>query len=173
MGSIFNNMIRLFRQIISFIRFDATRAEKIYLIKCVLGALICYSFYFLLPQYPLYWAVVSTVLVFSPENNNQLAFDRIKCNLLGGAIGLLLYFVPFPNMILLGMGIALTIVIGLALRFDKTIRTALAAVVIVLVEESSSRDWLVAIERIVCVIIGCTVALVITFLFSNAKKMMD
>lgn len=173
MGSIFNNMIRLFRQIISFIRFDATRAEKIYLIKCVLGALICYSFYFLLPQYPLYWAVVSTVLVFSPENNNQLAFDRIKCNLLGGAIGLLLYFVPFPNMILLGMGIALTIVIGLALRFDKTIRTALAAVVIVLVEESSSRDWLVAIERIVCVIIGCTVALVITFLFSSAKKMMD
>lgn len=93
--------------------------------------------------------------------------------MLGGGIGMLLYFVPLPNMLLLGLGIALTIVIGLALRFDKTIRTALAAVVIVLVEESSNKDWTVAIERIVCVVIGCTVALLITFLFSNAKKMMD
>ena len=155
----------------SHIRTDASNAEKLYLLKCVLGAMICYSFYYFLPEYPLYWAVVSTVLVFSPENDNKLAYDRIKCNLLGGAIGVLLYFIPLPTVVLLGIGVGLTIFVGLALHFDKTIRTALASVVIVLVEETTTKDWLVAIERIVCVVIGCAVALILTFWFSNMKKM--
>lgn len=150
-----------------FFRFDVTFSEWIYLIKCVIGAVICYSIYYFLPQYPVYWAVVSVVLVFSPENNSQLAYDRIKSNFLGAGVGLLLYFIPLHTIALLGIGVALTIWFGIALKLDKTLRSALAALVIVLVEESAKRDWLIAIERVICVCLGCLVAMIITYVFSK------
>ena len=142
-------------------------SEGIYLVKCIIGAVVCYLFSTFLPQYPIYWALISVVIVFSPDNNNKLAYDRIKSNLLGAAIGLLLFYIPLPYVLLISLGVALTIVAGITLRLGNALRSALAAMLIVLIEENELNDWTIAFERVICVGIGCLVALAITYLFSK------
>lgn len=148
------------------IRFRLTIKEWMYLIKCLTGAMFCYSFFFILPDYPIQWSLISAVIVLSPDNDSQLAYNRIKSNILGGLIGFALYALPLPNMALLGIGIALVILIAYFLKIENTIRSAMAALVVVLVEQESTKDWLIPFERIISVFIGCIVALFITFLFS-------
>lgn len=158
------NFIKPFRR---FLKTRVSVSEWVYLIKCMIGAAICYLFYVILPQYPVYWALISVVIVFSPDNSNKLAYDRIKSNLLGASIGMLLFFIPVPNIVLVCGGVALTILTGIALKLDNTLRSALAALVIVLIEENHAHDWLIPIERVICVCIGCFVALIVTFVFSK------
>ncbi|MDN5627353.1 MAG: FUSC family protein [Weeksellaceae bacterium] len=153
-----------------FLRWRVSTSEWIYLVKCVIGAAICYLFYAFLPQYPVYWAIISVVIVFSPDNNKKLAYDRIKSNLLGASIGLVLFFIPLPSIMVICCGVALTILVGIALKLDNTLRTALAALVIVLIQENQEHDWMVPIERVVCVCIGCFIALIITFVFSKFQS---
>src|SRR5690606_14746520 len=152
-----------------FLKLKVSVSEWIYLVKCVVGAAICYAFYLFLPQYPVYWALISVVIVFSPDNNSKLAYDRIKSNLLGASIGMLLFFIPLPSILLISIGVALTILAGIAFKLDNPLRSALAAMIIVLIEENQEHDWLVAIERIICVGIGCFAALIITFVFSKFR----
>lgn len=159
-----------FKQFSKFLRWRVSTSEWIYLVKCVIGAAICYLFYAFMPQYPVYWAIISVVIVFSPDNNKKLAYDRIKSNLLGASIGLILFFIPIPSILLVCCGVALTILVGIALRLDNTLRTALAALVIVLIQENQEHNWMIPIERVVCVCIGCFVALIITFLFSKFQS---
>ena len=153
-----------------FLRLRVSISEWIYLVKCVVGAAVCYLFYTFMPQYPVYWAIISVVIVFSPDNNNRLAYDRIKSNLLGASIGLLLFFVPLPNIMRICFGVALTILVGIALKLDNTLRSALAALVIVLIQENQEHNWMIPIERVICVCIGCFVALILTFVFSKFKS---
>lgn len=82
---------------------------------------------------------------------------------------MILFLIPIPNILLICIGVALTILVGIALKLDNTLRSALAAMVIVLIEENQAHDWLIPIERVICVCIGCFVALIITFVFSKFK----
>jgi len=133
----------------------------------VLGVLVCYGFYATFPAYPFYWSIISVVLVFTPDNDQQLAFDRIKANFLGSSVGLLTYFLPLTGVFLFCTGVILTILLGMILRLENTIRPALAAVIIVLVQENQHKDWIIALERGGCVLLGCFVALCITLVFTK------
>ncbi len=148
------------------IKMEMNRREWIYLIKCVVSAMLCYSFFFVVPELPIYWALISTVIVLSPDNDNQLAYTRIKSNVLGGLVGLLLYAIPLPNMLIVALGITLTILIGYFLQIQNTVRSGMAAVIIVLVETKDVKDWSVPVDRIICVFIGCLVSLFVTYIFS-------
>lgn len=112
--------------------------------------------------------MISVVLVFTPDNDQRLAFDRIKANFLGSAIGLLVYLLPIHNIFLFCIGVVVTILLGIILRLENTIRPALAAVIIVLVEEQEKEGYAVALERTICVLVGCIVALCITLVFTRA-----
>ncbi|WP_051293060.1 FUSC family protein [Olivibacter sitiensis] len=156
-----------------YLKFSITSQEWLYMVKCVLGVIICYGFYWAFPQYPFYWSIISVVLVFTPDNDQKLAFDRIKANFLGSAVGLIVYFLPIADVFLFCLGVVITIVCGIILRLENTIRPALAAVIIVLVQESGifgvvEEEYMVAVERAICVLIGCTVALFITMVFTKA-----
>lgn len=153
-----------------YFRLSITSQEWLYMVKCVLGVIICYGFYWAFPKYPFYWSIISVVLVFTPDNDQNLAFDRIKANFLGSAIGLIVYFLPLPSVFLFCLGVVLTIICGIVLRLENTIRPALAAVVIVLVQEHdfAGESYIVAVERTICVLLGCTVALCITLVFTKA-----
>ena len=150
---------------------DLTPNEWIYILKCLIGASICFSIFIAFPQYPLYWSLISVVLVFTPDNSNQLAYDRIKSNFLGAGIGMFLFLLPLSELVLLLLGIMTTILAGFALGFEKTIRPALAALIIVLLEAKDPSHWLIPIERVLCVSLGCVVALLITYGFSKIKKL--
>jgi uncharacterized membrane protein YgaE (UPF0421/DUF939 family) len=148
----------------------------IYILQCVIGLCISYTLYKCFPQHQFYWSMISTVLVIAPDGkgSNQLAFDRMKANILGSSIGLLLFLIHQPNLFLISIAVVLTIIIGTLLKLNTALRTALSAVIIVMIhEEGKSSTWHIAIERMGCVILGCIIGLLITIAFnsfSNFKK---
>lgn len=146
------------------------KEDWLYVVKCMIGAVICYWLYKAFPQYPFFWALISVVLVLSPENDKKLAYLRIEGNALGSAIGLLLFFFPFPTVIILCLGISLTILIGFILKLHASVRTAVAANIIVLFQEKEAHNWNVALNRVGCVLVGCVVGFVITVLFIKLEK---
>ena len=144
--------------------------NPIYLLRCVTGVLICYVLYIKIPSYPFMWAVVSVVIALSPDNSNKQAYDRITANLMGCAVGLALFPLALPVWAGLSIGIGLTIAISYALKKDAALRSALAALVIVLLNEQHTRQWYIPLERVVCVVAGCGVALLVTLGFSQIAK---
>jgi len=149
-------------------------ADYIYTLKCVLGVSICYLIYKIIPQYPFYWAIVSVVLAFSRDNSNEQAYSRIKANILGCAVGACLYPIHIPELLTLCLGVVFTIAISFSLKITQTTRTALAALIIVLIQVEQSKHWEVAIQRVVCVVTGCVIALLLTlffnFIYVNTKR---
>lgn len=138
----------------------------IYLIKCLVGVVICYLLYQYIPQYPFYWSLVSVVVALSPDSSNTLAYDRMKANLLGCTVGLCLYPIHISYLLILCIGVTLTIVFGVAFRITQTLRSALAALVIVTIQEQLEKHWYIAVERVGCVVAGCLVALLVTMFFN-------
>src|SRR5882672_10918700 len=79
----------------------------VYIAKCVSGILLCSFLSVFLSQWIDYsWSLISVVLVLSPEGTDsvELAMTRIKANLVGAGVGVLLLFsqVPGPWNIALG-----------------------------------------------------------------------
>jgi uncharacterized membrane protein YgaE (UPF0421/DUF939 family) len=140
--------------------------ELVYMLKCLSGVSICYILYIRFPAYPFFWAIVSVVLAFSPDNSNRQAYDRMKANLLGCAVGMGLYFLYLPSLLALCLGVFLVIFIGTALKIPTALRPALAALVIVTIREKTGGQWFLPIERVICVVIGCVVALLLSLLFN-------
>ena len=151
-------------------KLSISKQEWLYALKCTLGAAICYVLYEAFPQYPFFWSIVSVVLVVSPENDTKLPYLRMEGNFLGSVIGLLVFFIPLPTIFLLCLGIGLTIIIGLALNLKMSVRTAVAATIIVLFQEQSAHSWEIALQRVGCVLVGCVVGFIITVVFSRLEK---
>jgi len=147
-------------------RFRFNNAILVYAAKCLLGLAICYIFYISFPKYPFYWALISVVVALSPDNSNEQAINRMIANLLGCGVGLCIYLLYLPELVLICLGAALVIAIGVALKITATLRSALAALVIVLLQEENVKHWYIPLERVLCVITGCLVALLLTILFN-------
>ncbi len=150
--------------------FHLSAATFLYVLRCLTGVVVCYVLYRQFPQYPFHWSLVSVVVATSPESSNRLAYDRMKANLLGGAVGLVLYFMDFPTLLLLCVGIVATILIGTLIRLNNATRAAMAALIIVLLQEEQVKDWSLVLQRVACVFVGCIVALLITLMFNMLLK---
>jgi uncharacterized membrane protein YgaE (UPF0421/DUF939 family) len=138
----------------------------IYLVKCLAGVIICYILYREMPQFPFYWSIVSVALALSPDNSSKQAYNRIKANLLGCAVGVCLYPLHLPNLLLLCVGVTIVICVGLALGAADTLRSALAGLIIVTLQVEQGKHWYIALERVLCVLVGCAVALLLTMVFN-------
>ena len=146
-----------------------TLSTILYIAKCILGVIICYFLYQQFPQYPFYWSLVSVAITISPDSSNKLAYDRIIANTLGCAVALLIYPVQAPSLLLLCLGVAITIAAGTLLKLTNVLRTAIAALVIIIITEGEHRNWQIALERVGCVITGCVVALGVTLIFNKVQ----
>lgn len=151
--------------------------NALYATRCIIGVVICYVLFLYFPQLPFQWSVVSVVVAISPDNSPLLALDRMKANLLGCAIGFGLFFINEPNLLMLCIGIILVIVSGLYFQLQGSIRSALAAIVVLMVDSAHEHDWKLALGRLTCVIVGCLIALLVTIGFNwifriikNVKK---
>lgn len=142
-------------------------ATLLYILKCITGIIICYFLYKEFPQYPFYWAIVSVAITVSPDSSNKLAYDRIIANCLGCAVALCLYPIHTSALFLLSIGVAITILIGTSLKLTNVLRSAIAALVIVIINEEEHRSYIIALERVGCVIAGCAVALALTLIFNT------
>jgi uncharacterized membrane protein YgaE (UPF0421/DUF939 family) len=120
--------------------------------------------------------MISAVLVIAPDgkDSDRLAIDRMKANILGSLIGLMLFLIHQPNLFLICIAVILTILIGTFFKLNNALRSALSALVIVMIhEEEKSSTWHIAIERMGCVMLGCIVGLLITLIsnsLDNSKK---
>src|SRR5260221_3626798 len=141
-------------------------SNAVYIIKCLTGILICYGLYKYIPQYPFYWAMVSVSISISMDNSTDQAYNFMKSNILGCAVGITLYPLHLPEILILGIGIVLTICIGIALNITETLKSALVSLGIVIVREEQEKHWFVALERVTCIIAGCLVGLLVTVFFS-------
>ena len=154
--------------------FNLMNLEFQYILKCLMGVLICYVPYVLFPQHEFYWSIISVLLVLAPDHrdSNRLAMDRMKANIIGSAVGLssFLFLVHVPVLVVLCAAVIVNIIICYALGLESTTRSALAALVIVLIQEKEQSSWLTGFERMGCVITGCVVAIIITYVFSRFEK---
>lgn len=144
----------------------------LYTIKCLLGTAICYGFYKAFPQYYLLWSIVSLLLVLAPDPGNSISLPiaRIKANITGALVGLLCFTLPFHQLLNLLIGVVLTIFICSWLKFPTATRSALAALVIVLLQEFGKPMWSYALQRIFAVLLGCLVGLALTLAFQAVER---
>ena len=151
----------------------------VYMLKCLCGFSVCYELYVCFPQHQFYWSMISVLLVISPEkdSSHRLAFNRMKANILGSTVGIVIFMIHRPNLFWMCLGVVSTIAIDTSLKLSNATRSALASLVIVLMREQQESSWNIAFERMLCVIAGCIVAIVITYVagfvlgkFSVAKS---
>lgn len=146
----------------------------LYLVKCLAGASFCFSLYLIFPNYELSWSIVSVLLVLAPdyENSVTLATARIKANIVGALVGLGAFLLRPPDILSLCVSVVATVLVCTFFRLGKTTRTALAALVIVLLQEKEKNNWKLATQRMVSVAVGSLAALGLTLLLKGlyAKK---
>lgn len=144
----------------------------LYNLKCLLGTAICYGFYKAFPQYYLLWSIISLLLVLAPDWDNSIALPiaRIKANITGALVGLFCFMLPFHQLVNLLIGVVITIGVCSLLKFPASTRSALAALVIVLMQEVGKSMWSYALQRILAVLLGCLVGLALTVSFQFIER---
>lgn len=150
------------------IRYSIGSDLIIYGFKCIIGFLIGYQLYLSLPQYELYWTLLSIILVISPEAKDarRLAIERFKSNLIGSGLGLLCFLIHTPNVYMLLLGVFLSIATCYLFNLMTVARTAIVALIIVLIHEQKQMSWIGSVERFMLVTIGCFIGLSITVITS-------
>ena len=84
-----------------------------------------------------------------------------------------MYLCPFPPLLSLCLAVLTTILVCWYFVLGNASRSALAALIIVFIQENEAGNWSIALERMGSVIIGCLVALILTMLFHYAGKILS
>jgi len=145
----------------------------VYILKCVAGVLLCSLLAVFFSEWIDYsWSLISVVLVLSPEGTDavELALARIKANLVGASVGVLLLFMLIPSPWNIALGAALALLICYQLKLQAAARTTLAAVIIVLLHHEGTSLWSAALSRVFAVITGSVLGWGITYIFHSFIK---
>jgi len=139
-----------------------------YVAKCLVGVTIGYVLMQTFPrqngQY--YWLLISILLSITHDNNSKVAVDRMRGNIVGSAVGLVMYLVHSPpNLMTICLGVIATILLCFHLDLVAVCRTALVGFIIVMIYEETHSSWTGAIYRMVGVVLGCLIGLAINYIF--------
>lgn len=145
----------------------------IYTAKCVLGAVLCFYVTGLVDKWVDFpWCLISVMLVLSPEGKDamELALTRIKANLVGAATGIFILITQLPSPWNIAAGVAISLFACDQLKLNTGARSTLAAMIIILLHPEGEHVWDSALTRIIAVILGCLLALIITYVFHSLIK---
>jgi len=145
----------------------------VYILKCVAGVLLCSLLSVFFSEWIDYsWSLISVVLVLSPEGTDavDLALARIKANLVGASVGVLLLFAHVISPWNIALGAALALFICYQLKLETAARTTLAAVIIILLHHEGTTLYSSAVSRVGAVITGSALGWVITYIFHSIFK---
>lgn len=133
---------------------------SIYIFRCVLGFVLGYYLMRLIPEFDIFWALLSIMLVISPEGKEapRLTTDRVKANLVGALSGFLVVFLPFELFWKTLLGIVVAAVLSNAFKLLSVSRTAIVAVIIIVLEKPEE-GYIASIERFISVAAGCLIGL--------------
>jgi uncharacterized membrane protein YgaE (UPF0421/DUF939 family) len=109
------------------------------------------------------------VLVLSPEGKDavELSLTRIKANLVGASIGILILWLGVPTPWNIAAGAALSLLACDRLGLNTGARSTLAAMIIILLHVEGTHLWDAALSRVLAVIVGSLLGLGITFVFHS------
>ncbi|MHA6698126.1 FUSC family protein [Chryseobacterium sp. A301] len=133
---------------------------SIYIYRCVLGFTLGYYLMELVPEFDLFWALLSIMLVISPEGKDapRLTTDRVKANLVGALSGFVVVFLPFELFWKTLIGIVVAALLSNAFKLSSVSRTAIVAVIIIVLEKPDE-GYIASIERFLSVAGGCLIGL--------------
>ena len=151
---------------------DRFKRLSIYIGKIILGVLFSFVVAKLFPVFDFGWIVISTFLVLSPEGKDaiEVALVRIKANFVGASTGLILLAFHLPTILGMCIGAAVSLVACDLLKLSLGAKSTLAAVAIVLMNSTQNNFWSSPFHRVSSVIIGCILALIITYIFHSVLK---
>jgi uncharacterized membrane protein YgaE (UPF0421/DUF939 family) len=144
------------------------------MLRCVAGFLIGYLLIQAFPQYELFWALLSIILVISPDEKDakKLTIERSKSNFIGSISGLLVFFVHLDDIYKITLGILVAISICRLLNLMNVARSAIVALLIVLMQHNTDSYW-APVERFLFVTFGCLIGLSITLTTSYIFTYLD
>ncbi|HXC63498.1 MAG TPA: FUSC family protein [bacterium] len=147
----------------------------IYALKCVLAAAICFSLAWLLNPADFAWFLISVMLVLSPDGKEALplALTRTKANAIGAASSLVFLLLGLPQAVGVCAAIALAVLLCHLFKAMAGSRSALAAVIILMLREPGAYLWDAALGRFASVAAGCLAGLLITLLFHRALGVVE
>jgi uncharacterized membrane protein YccC len=139
----------------------------IYMAKCITAVVVVFGLARALQYQEIIWPLVSAILVLTPDSQEAvpLAAIRIGANLTASATSLLFMLLGPANIVTLSFALSITILLCWLCRLMAGNRSALAAVVIIMLHEPGAHPWDAAAERAASVIVGCILGLIITFVF--------
>jgi len=135
----------------------------IYLVECIIGVTIG-SYCFHKNAEVGGWVLVSTIMVLAPDKDEAIkfAFNRIKANLVGAAVGLILTYIHSPNVYMITSGVVLAALGCELLNIRSAMRSATVGIVLISLTPPGKNFYDVACARVLGVIAGCTVAMLLT-----------
>lgn len=134
----------------------------IYILRCVIGFSIGYFLMAQFPQFDFFWALLSIMLVISPEGKDvpRLTTERVKANLVGAFSGFVVVFLPIGMYFKIVAGIILAAVLCKVFKLLGVARTAVVAIIIILIEKGGD-GYLASVERFIAVLVGCLLGLLV------------
>jgi uncharacterized membrane protein YgaE (UPF0421/DUF939 family) len=113
------------------------------------------------------WAVVSAVVVILPDANASVASAglRVVANLIGAGVGAAIAAATLPPIAALVVGLCVVAGACRWLGVDAAARSAGVALIIVLLRDDTN-----ALTRVGLVMLGCTVALVVTIAVAQVER---
>jgi uncharacterized membrane protein YccC len=139
----------------------------IYILEFLVASSVAYLLLTLFPEHSLLWSMTSIALVLTPKSEESIAliYGRITANILGSLVGFVIMLIHEPNIYLFCFGAVATVLLSKYLKVYTTVRSAVAALVLIMIPAYHEPRTMMAIERILCVIVGCVIALLVTILF--------
>ena len=147
-----------------------TLAYYEYVAKCLVGVSVGYVLMRAFPRESgqFYWVLLSVVLSITHDNNSKVGVDRMRGNIVGSMVGLLVFFFHNPpNLLTICIGVVMVITICFGLDLIGVCRTALVGFIIVMMYEADHSSWTGAIYRMISVVGGCLLGLLINYTFSR------
>lgn len=148
-----------------------------YVCQALIGTGIGYYIYRIHPDVGM-WGLFSIILVLSPERKDSLplAFSRIKANIVGALIGLVVFYFHPITLMTIGIGVMAVIAVCELLKIHDVSRTAIVALLIITLHEPGEHFWDIALQRGAGVVMGCFTGICIVYaahiFFTYVKKVL-
>ncbi|SEG19015.1 Fusaric acid resistance protein-like [Sphingobacterium lactis] len=152
-----------------FISRVITSPLLIYIIRCLIGFVIGYLLYLRFKQFEIFWALLSIILVISPEekDSKRLSIERFKSNFVGSVVAMGCVWLLPKSVYSIMAGIVITIILCRAFKILNMARVAIVALLIIMIEPHHTQVAYTPIYRALSTGIGCIIGLTIVIASSG------
>ncbi len=154
---------------VQFIKRAVSSALLIYIIRCLIGFAIGYLLYLRFRQFEVFWALLSIILVISPEekDSKRLSIERFKSNFVGSIVAMGCVWLMPKSVYTIMVGIVITIICCRIFKIMNMARVAIVALLIIMIEPHHTQLTFTPIYRALATGLGCFIGLAIVIITSG------